>query len=261
MKIRSLVAAASVGITCLFLVGNAAEAAELKVLSGYGMRDVMKDIGPQFERATGHKLAITIATDRAIVKRIQGGEAFDVVMMGAAIETLAKSGNVEPASTTALARSGIGVAVRRGTAKPDISSPEALKRTLLAAKSIAHVDPADDAPAGIHIAEVLDRLEISNEMKAKTRLVPNPPKGGTVGALVANGEVELGIHPMPLLVNVADIEIVGPLPPDLQSTTVFSGAVVTGAKEVEAGKALINFLRTAEAAAAIKAQGLDPAIP
>ena len=158
---------------------------------------------------------------------------------------------------TVLARSGIVVAVRKGAPKPDISSPDALKRTLLAAKSISYVDPASGGASGIHFTKVLDRLGIANEMKSKTAF-PNPKTPAEVGALVANGEAEIGVHIIQELMPVAGIDIVGPLPGDLQNSIVFAGAVMANAKDSEAAKALVNFLLTPEAAAVIKAKGMEP---
>ena len=175
MKRRLLVAAANIGFMFLLVVGIAAEAAELKVLSALGMQAVMEDLGPKFERTAGHKLVITFAPLGGVVKRVQDGETGDVVMIPqSGIESLAKDGKVVVGTETVLARSGLGVAVRKGAPKPDISSPEALKRTLLAAKSISYGDPALGGASALHFAKVLDRLGIADEMKSKT-VFPKPP--------------------------------------------------------------------------------------
>jgi molybdate transport system substrate-binding protein len=259
MKTRSLVAAANIGLMFLLVLGIKAEAAELKVLSAFGMQSVLEDLGPKFERATGHKLAITFATGGATVKRVQGGEAFDVVItLRQGIDTLVKDGKAPAGNVTALASAGISVAIRKGAPKPDISSPDALKRTLLAARSISYVDPASGGASGIHFAKVLDRLGIASEMKSKTAF-PNPKTPADVGVLVANGEAEIGVHIIQELMPVAGIDIVGPLPGDLQNTIVFVAAVMASAKDAEAAKALVNFLRTPEAVAVIKAKGMEPA--
>jgi molybdate transport system substrate-binding protein len=259
MKIRSLVAAANIGVMFLLVVGIAAEAAEIKVLSALGMQAVMEDLGPKFERVTQHKLAISFATLGEAVKRVQAGETADVVVIPRqGIDSLVKDGKAAPGDVTVVARSGLAVAVRKGAPKPDISSPEALKRTLLAARSISYTDPASGGASGIHFAKVLDRLGIANEMKPKTVF---PPKPGLDGVLVANGEAEIAVNQLQVLIPIADIEIVGPLPGDLQDTIVFSAALMTGARDAEASKALVNFLRTPEAAAVIKAKGMEPAAP
>ncbi len=212
-----------VAAVVLAQVGSA-DAAELRVLCAAGMQPVMQDLGPRFERATGHKLAITFATGGATIERIQSGEANDVVIaFQQGIAGLAKAERVAPDSIVVLASTGISVAVRKGAPKPDISSSDALKRALLAAKSVTYLNPADGGASGIHFAKVLDRLGIANEMKSKTVFAP---KAGAVGVLVANGEAEIGVIQYQLLFSVPGIEIVGPLPGDLQSTTVFSAAIV-----------------------------------
>src|SRR3989454_2187726 len=261
MKTRSLAAAASIGFMFLLMLGINAEAAELKVLSAIGMQSVLEGLGPKFERATGHKIAISFATAGAAVKRAQGGEAADVVIATRqGIDGLLKNGKAAADNATVLASAGISVAIRKGAPKPDISSPDALKRTLLAAKSISYVDPASGGASGIHFTKVLDRLGIANEMKSKT-VFPNPKAPAEVGALVANGEAEIGVHLIQELMPVAGIDVVGPLPGDLQNTTVFAAGIMASAKDADAAKALVNFLRTPEAAAVIKAKGMEPATP
>lgn len=259
MKMHSFVAAANIGFLLLLMAGSAAECAELKVLAANGIQAVVEDLGPKFERATGHKLAITFSTGGATVKRVQDDEVADVVIAPRpGIDRLVKDGKVSADNVTALASTGISVAIRKGTPKPDISSPEALKRTLLAAKTITYLNPADGAASGIHFAKVLDRLGIASEMKSKTIFAPST---GAVGVLVANGEAEIGVLQYQLLFSIPGIEIIGPLPGDLQDSTVFSAAIMSSAREAEASKAFITFLRTPEAAAVIKAKGMEPSIP
>ena len=261
MKIRSLVAAANIGCMFLLVLGIKAEAAELTVLSAFGMQSVLEDLGPKFERATGHKLAISFATGGATVKRAQDGETADVVIaLRQGIDGLVKDGKAAADNVTVLARSGIVVIVRKGAPKPDISSPDALKRTLLAANAISYVDPASGGASGIHFAKVLDRLGIANEMPSKT-VFPNSKTPAEVGVVVANGEAEIGVHVIQEVISVAGIEIVGPLPGDLQNTIVFATAIMASAKDAAAAKALVHFLRTPEAAAVIKAKGMEPATP
>ena len=259
MKIRSLVAAANIGFMFLLVGGIAAEAAEVKVLSALGIKEVMDDLGPKFERASGHKLAFTFGTLGGVVKRVQGGETADVVIIPQqGIDGLVKDGKAAAGNVTVIARSSIVVVVRKGAPKPDISSPDALKRTLLAAKSLAYGNPADGGGSSIHFAKVLDRLGIANEMKSKTIYSKS---GGDTGVLVANGKAEIGVSQLQVLMPVAGIETVGPLPGDLQATTVFAAAIMAGARDAAASKALVDFLRTPEAATVIKAQGMEPATP
>ena len=256
---RSLVAAASTVFTLLAMADMNARAAELKVLSAFGMQSVLEEVGPKVELTTGHKLVILFATGGGIVKRIQDGDAADVVItVQQGIDTLVKDGKANADSVTALARAGIFVAVRKGQPKPDISSADALKRTLLAAKSISYVDPASGGASGIHFAKVLDRLGIASEMRSKT-VFPDPKRPADVGVMVANGDAEIGVHIIQELVSVAGIDIVGPLPGDLQDTVVFSVAIMNGTKDAVAAKALVDFLRTPESAKVIKAKGMEPA--
>jgi molybdate transport system substrate-binding protein len=259
MKTGSLITAASIGFLVLVGGGIELEAAEIKVLSATGLQTVMGDLRPKFERATGHTLAITFDTGGGVVKRIQGGETFDVIVSSRpGMDGFVKDGKVIANTVTVIARSGIGVAVRKGSPRPDISSPEVFKHTLLAAKSIAYSNPAGGGTSGTHFAKVLDRLGIANEMKSKT-VHPIPPV--VVGDLVAKGEAELGVHQFQELMPVAGIEIVGPLPGDLQDTIVYAAAMMGASEQPEASKALVNFLGMAEAALVMKAKGLEPVTP
>ena len=258
MKIRSLLIARHFGFISLLIIGIAAQAAEVKVLSAVPMRTVMEDLGPKFEHASGHKLAILFSNLGTIVKRVQGGETPDVVIIprqgidGFLIDGKASAGNV-----TDIARVGFGVAVRKGAPKPDISSPEAFKRALLAAKSITYGNPASGSASGVYFAKVLDRLGIADEMKSKTVF----PKSGATEVLVANGEAEMVVNHLVQLARFAGIEVVGPLPGDLQGFDVYTAAIMAGARDTAASKALVNFLRTPEAAAVIRAKGMEPATP
>jgi molybdate transport system substrate-binding protein len=174
------------------------------------------------------------------------------------IEGLVKIGKVVAGNVTALASTGISVAVRNGAFKPDISSPDALKRALLAAKSVTYLNPANGGASGIHFAKVLDRLGIANEMKAKTVFASNT---SAVGGLVASGDAEIGVIQFQLLFAVPGIDIIGPLPGDLQSSTLFSAAITTDSKQAEASRVFVDFLRKPEATAAIKAKGMEPVTP
>lgn len=256
MKIRSL--AAMSGLACIALLGIPAEAAEIKVLSAIAMQKAVEDLGPKFEQATGHRLTVTFATLGAIVKRVQDGETPDVVIgPQQGIDALVKDGKAVAGSVALLARSGISVAVRQGAPRPDISSPEALKRALLAAKSISYTSPAGGGASGIHFAKVLDRLGIAEEMKSKTVF----PKTVEVGAAIASGEAEIGVQQNQELVSVAGIDVIGPLPGDLQATIVLSAVVMASSNDATASKALVDFLRTREAAAVLRAKGMEPVTP
>ncbi len=247
-------------VFALFLAATGlAQSAELRILAANGIQSVVEDLAPKFERAAGHKLVVGFATGGATVKRAQDGEVVDVVIAPRqGINGLVKIGKVASGNATALASTGISVAVRTGAPKPDISSPDALKRTLLAAKSLTYLNPADGAASGIHFAKVLDRLGITNEMKAKTVYAANT---GAVGGNVAKGDAEIGVVQYQLLFMVPGIDIVGPLPGDLQDSTVFSAAMMSSSTEQDAAKAFIAFLRSPEAVAVIKSKGMEPAAP
>ena len=258
MKICSFVRAAHCGFILLLAGSVAAQAAEIRMLVSPGFGPVMQDLGPKFERATGHQLAVSSASLGAIVKRVRDGEIFDVVLAPRpAIDAFVKDGKTTAGSVTVVATAGMGVAVRAGAPKPDVSSPEALKRTLLAARSITYPDPknlAGNPELGIHFERVIDRLGITDEIKSKTVF----PGSLAIGELVASGKAEVGIAQLQNLNRSAGIEIVGPLPRDLQDPVVFQAAILAGARNTEAVKALIDFMRTPEAAAAMRAQRMDP---
>lgn len=260
MKPRSRCVAAGLGCMFALMLGASAEAAELKVLSSVGFKGVMEDVVPRFEHATGHTLVITFATTGGAVKRVQEGEAADLVLIPRqGIDGLVKDGKASADGVTNIATSGISVAVRKGAPKPDISSPEAFKRALIAAKSITYSNPAAGGASGIHFSKVLERLGIAEEMKSKTVFLSAAL--GSVADLVANGEAEIAVQQLQELLPVAGVEVVGPLPGDLQSHIVFAAAVMPAAKEAGAAKALVDFLRTPEAAAVIKMKGMEPAAP
>ena len=256
MKHSIMLAAAGFAATMLLSQAGVVNAAEVEVMSANGLQEIMENLGPKFERVSGHKLAITFATEGGVVKLVQDGKPTDVVIVtGEGIDNLVKDGNAAAGNVTVIAHGEIAVAVRKGAPKPDIWSLEALKRTLLAAKSITYIDPALGSESGIHVADQIERLGIANEMKAKTVLAKTAKD---VGILVANGTAEIGVAQFQVLVSIAGIELVGPLSVELQETLVFSAAIMAVAKDAEAAKALVNFLHTPEAAAVIREKGMHP---
>jgi molybdate transport system substrate-binding protein len=259
MRTGSLIIAASTVL--MAALSGGAPAAEVKVLSAVGMRHVLDDLGPKFESATGHRLTITFDASGIVVKRIEAGESFDVVMvLRPLLERLAQQGKVKAGSTADLASSIAAVAVRQGAPKPDISSPEAFKRTLLDAKLIARPPPDTGGASGPHIQKVLERLGIENEVKPKTVTIGRPEdRTATPGYVVASGRADIALHQLQELLSVPGIEIVGPFPKDLQGEFLFSAGINTDAKEPEASSAFIKFLRTPAAAAAITATGMESA--
>jgi molybdate transport system substrate-binding protein len=238
-------------------VPTPSEAAEIKVLTSRAMNHVLTELGGTFERSTGHKVTLVLAVPTEIAKRVVNGEIVDVVMSGVTVDNLVKEGKIAPGDRIILARVGIGVAVRAGAPKPDISSAEALKRTLLAAKSIVYTDPAIGGASGIQFEKVIDRLGIAKEIKAKSILNARAATKPSA-EFVARGEAELGIQLISEIVSVPGAELLGPLPGDLQAMTAILAGIVTTAPEPDAARALLRFLTSPAAAAAIKAAGMEP---
>ncbi len=230
--------------------------AELTVYSTIGMRSAAEELFARFEKASGHKLSVTWGTAPMLVKRIEGGETADVLILSrAGIDALIKQNKIAPGSDITLAGSGVAIAVKAGAPKPDISTAEALKRTLLAAKSIAYSEPSAGGASGVYFAKRLERMGIAEAMKPKTKY---PPAGGFSAALLMTGEAELAVQQKPELLHVAGAEIVGFLPGDLNMVTEFAAGIMLGSKNADAAKALIGSLRTPEAAAVLRGKGLDP---
>jgi molybdate transport system substrate-binding protein len=233
------------------LLPGIASAAEIKLMCPAPLRTTITDLVEQFERATPHKVTIVHTPSRMIVERISGGEAFDVSILTAeATDGLVKQGKI--ARRVDIARSSIGLAVRTGAPAPDVSSAEAVKRTLLAAKTFARNEGAE---SGRHMLSVFARLGITEQMAGKTRAMPVGT--GYVAELVARGEAELAAQPMPELKAVAGVDPY-PLPPELQLIIVFSAGVSPAPKEPDAVNALVSFLSSPNAAATIRSKGLDP---
>jgi molybdate transport system substrate-binding protein len=228
------------------------QASELKLIAGGSLAGLFGEIGPQFEKASGHKLSIHFDSTPNIIARVNSGAAFDVAVVPVDVfKDAAAKGRFAPGPTIDIARVGYGVIVRAGAPKPDISTPDAFKKALLDAKSIASV-PA--SAAGAYIAKVYERLGIGEDMKAKTRVQSGPT---AIAPAVAKGEAELGIF-LTNVFNAAGVELVGPFPADLQQELLFASAIAADAKETDAAQALIDYLKTPAATAAIKAAGMTP---
>ncbi len=231
--------------------------AELTVYSSIGVRSAAEELFRQFEKASGHKLVVTWGTAPMLVKCIESGESADVLILSrAGIDTLVKQNKIAPGSDVTLAGSGVAIAVKTGARKPDISTPEALKQALLAAKSIAYSEPSAGGASGVYFAKLLERMGIAEAMKPKTKY---PPAGGFSAALLLTGEAELAVQQKPELLHVAGTEIVGFLPGDLNLVTEFAAGVMPDSKNIDAAKGLIKMLQSPEAKAAFRAKGLDPA--
>ena len=245
------------GCAAVLLLAGSAAAAEVRVMISGGLTAAFNALVPEFERTTGNKVSTAYGpsmgtTVNAIPVRLERGEPADVlIMVGYALGDLVKNGKVIADSRVDLVKSLIGVAVKAGAPKPDISSVDALKRTLLAAKSIAYSDSA----SGVYVStEMFAKLGITEEMKDKARKIPATP----VGEIVAHGDAEIGFQQFSELMPVQGIDIVGPLPSELQKVTVFSAGIAAVSKEPEAGKALIKFLTSPAARAEIIRSGMEP---
>jgi molybdate transport system substrate-binding protein len=244
--------AAKFGFIALLAQGVAANAAEVKVLAGAAMRGAFGELVPQFERATGHKIAIEYGAGTTFRTRIEAGETFDLVIIdSSAVDELIKQGKIAGDTRADIVRAAIGVAVREGAPKPYISTVDALKNTLLSVNSFTY---APDALYGRQLSQAFDRLGIAEQVKAKTK--PNPL--ARVAPALAAGEVDLAIAGIPTLLSTKGVQIVGPLPGELQNWLVNTAGISAAAKEPDAAKALIKYLATPEAAAVIKAKGMEP---
>jgi molybdate transport system substrate-binding protein len=241
--------------TALLILTAQAHAAEIKVLSSNATKTLLEDIAPMFEKASGHKVTLGFGTSQQVAKRVEGGEAADlVVITPEAIDRLVKDGKVVARSNVEIARSLIGIAVRRSTPHPDIRTPEALKKTLLAAKSVTFSAPATGASSGVHTEKMFERLGIAAEMKAKYVL----GDGSSTGPIVARGEAEMAIQQISALKPYSGVEIVGPLPDELQLVTILSAGIGAAGQSGGAVQELIRYFGTAEAKAVLAAKGLEP---
>ena len=249
--------ALAIVITLLVTTG-AACAAEINAFISTAIKAATDELLPPFERASGHSIRASYAPSGALIPRFDRGEPVDVFLTDApAIDTLIKQGKIAGARID-LARTGIGIAVHKGASKPDVSTPEALKRALLAAKTVGHAAPAGGSITAAHIQGVFQRLGIAAQMTPKVRLAAGGPNG-RVSVLVSSGEAEIGLQQVSELLSNPEVEVIGMLPAELQLTTIYSAGVTTSAREAEAAKALIRALTAPSAAPAYKAVGLDPA--
>jgi molybdate transport system substrate-binding protein len=247
MKARIVIAAAT-GVLLL----SGADAAELKVLSTQATEQAYRELVPQFEQASGHKVTTVFTGTLDANKRLAAGETYDLlVMSSASIDEHIKGGKVVPGSRVDVAKSGVAIAVRAGAPKPDIGTTEALKKALLAARSIGY----STGPSGDYVVALFQRMGIADEVKPKLRQTPT---GVFVASIIASGEAELGFQQVSELIAAPGVDYVGPLPADIQHMTVFSSGIAVGAKEADAAKALVKFITAPAAAAAFKKRGMEP---
>ena len=223
--------------------------AEIKVMLSAAYKEAYVELVPQFERASGHKVTTIWARSVDVVSRIRDGEIVDLAIIPAnSIDELIKLGKI--AVRFDLMKSGIGVAVRAGARRPDISSGEALKREVLKARSVVY----STGPSGVYLADLFQRMGIADAMQAKTRIVLGEP----AGAVVARGEAEIGFQQVGELLPVPGIDLIGPLPPDIQHITVFSAGLHVSAREPEAARALVKLFTSAAAVPLLKQKGMEP---
>ena len=233
------------------VVSVTAGAAEIMVLSAGAAQSPLTAAVPAFESRSGHKVNFTFAPAGEIAKRIAAGEIYDILILPAeGVDGYEKQGKVVPGSRVPLGKVGIGVAVNERAPAPDISTPEAFKQALLAAKSVVYIDPARGT-SGKHFASVLQQLGIAEQVNAKATL----GSGGYVVAPVGRGEIELGVHQITEILPVPGVKLVGPLPPALQKWTTYTAVMMPGAKSPEAARALLAYLTSRDALAAFEPKG------
>lgn len=248
-KVSRLIAAMC-GLAC----ASVAQAAEVKILTAGAMKAVVLELVPAFEKETGHKAVVDNDTAGGLGRRIQGGEAFDLaVITPGVISDLATKGKIVGDTRVNVARVGVGIVVKEGAPLPDVSNVDAFKRTLLAAKTIAYIDPASGGSSGIYLTGLFDRLGIAADIKPKAKL----KQGGYVADLIASGEAELGLHQISEILPVKGVKLVGPLPAEIQNYTTYAAAVGADAKQPDAARALIRLLAGSAAESVLKARGME----
>jgi molybdate transport system substrate-binding protein len=234
-----------------------ARAAEIQVVSGGAFKQVLSALAAQYQKESGNTLAITYQTVGQHLALIRDGkEKFDVaILTPEAIDTLAKEGSIVPGTRADLAKTGVGVVVKAGAPLPDISTVAAFKQTLLAAKSVAYIDPKSGGSSGIYVERLLQQLGIADQVNAKAVLV----HGGAVADHIADGEAEIGIHQISEILPVVGTTLVGPLPAEIQNFTVYAAGVGTAAADGATARALVKFLSGPHALPIIEAKGMQPA--
>ena len=232
--------------------GIGSTSSELRVFTTRSIATVLEKIGADFERRTGRKLSVTTDVAIRMVRRINDGEQFDVLVAAPAqIDELIKAGKIIPETRTDLARSGIGVAVRAGAPKPDVSSVDAFKRALLTARSVAYLK---EGQSGVYVAGMLERLGIAGTLRSKVTL----PETDIVSELVSRGEIELGIVVITQILTTDGVALAGPLPSEIQSYITFTGGISANSKSIDAAKELLTVLKSPAAIGVMKSQGMVP---
>jgi len=241
-----------VATTATLLLPNMASAAEIDVLAVGATKEIYVELVPEFEKSSGHKVVTTWTGSANIKKQIAAGEIYDLVIVGGPeIDAFIRQGKVVPGSRVDLMKSGVGVGVRAGTPKPDISSSEALKKTVLAAKSIGY----STGPSGAHMVALFERMGIADQVRTKLKQVPS---GERISTFITSGAAEIGFQQISELIHAPGVDYLGPLPPDVQKITVYSAGIHSGAKQPEAAKELVKILASRAAAPVIKKYGMEP---
>ena len=234
------------------LLSTMASAQEIIVLAAGATEEIFAELVPQFEKSSGHKVVATFTGTANIKKQVAAGEVYDLVIVGGPeIDAFIQQGTIVPGSRTDLVKSGVGVAVRAGSPKPDISSSEALKKTLLAAKSVG----ISTGPSGVHMASLFERMGIADQIKPKLKQVPS---GVRIGSVIVSGEADIGFQQISELIHSPGLDYIGPLPSDVQKITVYSAGIHSRAKQPEAAKALVKSLTALTAEMVIKKHGMEP---
>ncbi|OSI22514.1 MULTISPECIES: molybdate ABC transporter substrate-binding protein [Bradyrhizobium] len=254
-KLRSTFAGVAMGLVSLgTTMGAVAGAADLKLLSASALHPAIDDLIPDFEKSSGHKVTVDYGTAGAVAERVLKGEAADIILSSVqAIGRLETQGKVLAENRIVIAKVGVGAFVRKGAAKPDMSSADAFKRAMLAARSIAYPDPAGGGASGVYVANLLERMEIAGEMKPKTRLSTLE----TLYASVATGEVEIGFNQVSEILAQPTVELIAPLPLDIQNYTQFAPGIITGSNQADAAKALVAFLSSPASRTVLKTKGFE----
>ena len=256
-SILSVSATIALGLTWLFnTAGSTARAAEIKLLCAVALHPAIDALIPDFEKSSGHKVTVAYGNAGAIADRFQKGEAADLVINAAPLmDQLRAQGKVVAGDRIIIAKVGVSAFVRKGAAtKPDISSADAFKRSMLAARSIIYPDPAGGGASGIYMASLLERLGIAGEMKPKTKLSPSAK---VLYASVASGDVEIGFNQISEVLAQPTVEFVGALPSAIQNYTQFAPGIVTGSSQTDAASALVTFLTSTAAQTVLKAKGFE----